>query len=345
MRESPYRGLPEAAFWKRAVTGRRPSELQDLYQKKFEIVAGDRIATAGSCFAQHISRELRLGGYNVLDLEPAAVTVPSDVAQSAGYGVYSCRYGNIYYVAQLRQLFREAMGLEKPELPVWVSGSRFYDAQRPAVEPSGLASPDEVLLHREHHLGRVREMIQTMSVMVFTLGLTEAWIHTSSGTVYPTAPGTVAGDFDPRAFSFRNFDYPQILSDFEDVIRLVDEINPGVRDLLTVSPVALAATATGGHVLPATIYSKSVLRAVAGRLSELYPHVAYFPSYEIITGQASGNAFYDASGREVTSEGVQTVMRHFSQHHPSLTRVLDPDEPADEAGIQCEEALLEGFAQ
>ena len=40
-------------------------------------------------------------------------------------------------------------------------------------------------------------------------------------------------------------------------------MNPKARLVLTVSPVPLAATASGSHVLPATIYSKSVLRAAA----------------------------------------------------------------------------------
>ena len=201
------------------------------------------------------------------------------------------------------------------------------------------------MLHRNYHLARVREMVRSMTVFVFTLGLTEAWVHTQTGTVYPTAPGTVAGDYDADVYSFRNYDYPQVVADFLDVMRMVEEINPGVRYILTVSPVPLAATASNSHVLPATTYSKSVLRAAAGRLADDFPNVAYFPSYEIITSQASKGAFYDDAGRTVTSEGVQTVMRQFSQHHPSLLNEAADAIAFDDAGIQCEEALLEGFAQ
>ncbi len=42
-------------------------------------------------------------------------------------------------------------------------------------------------------------------------------------------------------------------------------INPQPRFILTVSPVPLVATMSGSHVSPASIYSKSVLRAPAGR--------------------------------------------------------------------------------
>ncbi|WP_428660504.1 GSCFA domain-containing protein [Reyranella sp.] len=48
---------------------------------------------------------------------------------------------------------------------------------------------------------------------------------------------------------------------------------PGVRFLLTVSPVPLKASASQNHVLAATTYSKSVLRAVAGQLADTYDDV------------------------------------------------------------------------
>ena len=121
-------------------------------------------------------------------------------------------------------------------------------------------------------------MAQT-GLVVFTLGLTETWAHTGSGTVYPTAPGTIAGQIDPDVHSFVNFRAAEIRRDFEAVREVFRAANPDVKFLLTVSPVPLTATASGGHVLPATIYSKSILRTVAGELSEDFDDVDYFPSY------------------------------------------------------------------
>ena len=47
---------------------------------------------------------------------------------------------------------------------------------------------------------------------------------------------------------------------------LLRDYNENMRFILTVSPVPLVATAGSEHVLAATLYSKSVLRAVAGFL-------------------------------------------------------------------------------
>ncbi|NVM94849.1 GSCFA domain-containing protein [Arthrobacter wenxiniae] len=349
IRRSPYRGRPSRNFWKQAVTGVAPSEFRELYTKKFEIASDDGIATAGSCFAQHIARHLRSNGYKVLDTEPAPPWMLESSAKSFGFGTYSARFGNIYYVRQFLQLVQEALGLHTPADAVWEKDGRFYDAMRPAIEPGGLDSAELVRRHREQHLERVRGLISTSNVLVFTMGLTEGWIHTASGTVYPTAPGTIAGDFDPERFHFHNFTYGEVYADFIELRRLLQEESPRLKFILTVSPVSLAATAEEHHVLPATVYSKSVLRAVAGALAADLPDVDYFPSYEVITGAPAGNSFLDETLRNVTPAGVATVMRYFFAEHPAQVTSGPPASgvpaaPSQEA-IMCEEALLEAFGE
>jgi hypothetical protein len=106
---TPYRDLPKSRFWKTGVTEESPWLLGDIYRKKFSISASDMIATAGSCFAQHITRALRLHGYQLIDCEPAPARLPQKLHITYGYSMYSSRYGNIYTVKQLRQLAEEAL--------------------------------------------------------------------------------------------------------------------------------------------------------------------------------------------------------------------------------------------
>ena len=167
-------------------------------------------------------------------------------------------------------------------------------------------------------------MFREADVFVFTFGLTEAWIHRASGTVYPTAPGTIAGDFDPATFAFHNFDALEVLADFEAFRAALQAINPGVRFLVTVSPVPLTATATGEHVEVATCYSKAVLRAACGMLVARHPDIDYFPSFEIITSQNARGAYYEPNGRSVSSAGVETAMGFFLRAHGSPTRRSRP---------------------
>jgi len=87
-----------------------------------------------------------------------------------------------------------------------------------------------------------------------------------------------------------------------------------VRVILTVSPVPLIATAEDKHVLVSNTYSKSALRVVADEVSRARDDVAYFPSYEIITGPPTASRYYAADLRSVLDVGVAHVMSIFSKH-------------------------------
>ena len=315
---SPYAGLPRRQFWRSGVMESSPIDPRGYYSKKFEIAESDNIVTAGSCFAQHISRQLRSRGYNVLDVERAPKSLPEPDRSNYGYGLYSARYGNIYTVRQLRQLLEEASGLRVSPDPVWEARGRFYDSARPSVEPDGLDSMDEVLLHRKYHLERVRQLFSECDLLVFTLGLTETWRLTSTDWVFPTAPGTIAGQWDEGKYEFHNFSTSEILQDFSVVQALIQGLRGAGRPtkyLLTVSPVPLTASYVPQHVLVSTSYSKSVLRAVAGELALQSDDIDYFPSFEIISNPWTRGVFYEANCRSVTPAGVSTVMKAFFAEH------------------------------
>lgn len=347
---SPYSALPPRAFWSRGVAGPQWDQMPSLYKKKFSVGADCRIATAGSCFAQHVSRYLRQSGYNVIDVEPPPPGLSPNCAREFGYTLYSARYGNIYTVRHLRDLVASALGAGAPPSQVWIRDGRYYDAMRPTVEPRGLQSVEEVSAHREQHLERVRRLIFDMDLLVFTFGLTEAWTDCETGAVFPTCPGVVAGEFDPRKHEFKNFGYQEVLDDFLAVRELVAEarrregVLQPVRYLLTVSPVPLIATASGDHVLTATMYSKAVLRAVAGHLASTFSDIDYFPSFEIVTAPWSGRAMYGANQRDVTADAVGTVMGYFFREHGNHVRdAASADNVADET-VHCDEAIMEALA-
>src|SRR5215472_6906703 len=136
-----------------------------------------------------------------------------------------------------------------PANAVWEKDGHFFDALRPSVEPEGFERPEQVLRHRQYHLHRVRQVFASVDLFIFTFGLTESWIDKKTGTVYPTAPGTLAGRFDPEIFTFKNFSFGETYECFIAFRELLRERNPNIKFLLTVSPVSLTATASGQHVL------------------------------------------------------------------------------------------------
>jgi len=354
---NPFETLPASAFWKTGVKGQNWASIEQLYTRKFPIETTTRIMTAGSCFAQHIGKRLKASGFTVLDTELPPQGLSGAAAQKFGYQLYSARYGNIYTIRQFLQLLQEAHGRWTPGEVVWPKGSLYTDALRPNVEPEGLESPEAVLAHRASHLKRVRRAVARAELVVFTFGLTEAWLHRASGTVFPIVPGTSAGGvFDAENYVFHNFTSAEVQRDFIAVRAFFRRRNPNCRFLVTVSPVPLTATASGRHVLSATVKSKAILRAVAGQLEERFEDVDYFPSFELIFSPFSRECFYDLENlREVRPDAVDMVMKTFLRAHaaalqPGAEPIVTPQtKPAGKSAAQsdgevvCEEILLEAF--
>lgn len=254
------------------------------------------------------------------------------MAKEYNYGVFSFRTGNIYTAAALKQWVFWALGKEASPEEVWEKDGRFYDPFRPAIEPNGFASAEEMLKSRQTTLEAIRRAVTDCRRFVFTLGLTEGWVNKEHGFTYAMCPGTLAGEFNPDLHAFTNFEYREIQTDLAAALRAMREVNPTIRVLLTVSPVPLTATASGEHVLTATTYSKSVLRAVAGEVSNKYSFVDYFPSYEIITAPAFRGMFYEPNMRSVHPDGVAFVMSSFFECLHS-SGMADTSEPVREVAI------------
>ena len=349
----PYSSQPRSAFW-RTCRGSEDFLSQDLFRPEHLLQTGDRIATAGSCFAQNIGAYIRQSSLEFVDTEPAPHGLAPETAKGFGYGLFSARYGNIYTSRQLRQLLSDCVTGDVHEAAIWKQDGRFFDGLRPGTEPEGYTDVSELKAHRRDHLFRVREIFEQADVFVFTLGLTEVWQDRASGVVFPSAPGVVAGHYDTNQHACINLNYNDVLEDMKFVLELMREFSSDIRVLLTVSPVPLTATAGQDHVLAATTYSKSLLRAVAGELATTCPGVEYFPSYEMITAAPFAATSYETNLRSVRRSAVDRVMSVFfgaydgidkpDMTKPAAIAPMDVNEMDDADALICEELLLDVFA-
>jgi len=311
----PYKNFPDSSFWRRSMTSGPASEIDPVTEVPFTFGPKSKVATAGSCFAQHITRYLRKNGFQDYVTEAAHPLMNKGIASKFNYGTFTARYGNVYTARNLLQLHQRAYGHLKPEEDVWKVGERQYlDPFRPQIQPGGFISVAELHSDQEIHFAAVRRAFEELDVFIFTLGLTECWYSTRDGAVFPTCPGVCGGTFDPSRHRFKNFGVGETIADMSSFITLLRERNPSARVILTVSPVPLIATAEPQHVLVSSTYSKSVLRVAAEELTKQFRDVAYFPSYEIITGGLSRGAYFGPDLRLVTEAGVSHVMRIFLQH-------------------------------
>ncbi|MDQ6926973.1 MAG: GSCFA domain-containing protein, partial [Candidatus Eremiobacteraeota bacterium] len=313
--DSPYANLPSSQFWRRAVERVPAASVDPVGTPPFAIDRRVRIATAGSCFAQNMSCVLVRHGYDYFVAEPAPPELSADAARDAGYGVFSTRCGNVYTARQLLQLFDRAYGTFVPREPAWLRpDGRHADPFRPQIEPAGFATGADVLESRERHLAAVRTMFERLDVLIFTLGLTEAWRSTADGAVFPLAPGVVAGCMDFARYEFVNFTASEVRADLEAFLARLERVNATARVVLTVSPQPPIATYEPRHVLVSSTYTKAALRVACDEVERTHPAVWYFPGYELVAGGFNRGAYFEDDLRTVTAEGIDHVMRLFFEH-------------------------------
>jgi hypothetical protein len=217
------------------------------------------------------------------------------------------------------------------------------------IQSEGFATAEDLRADRDAHLGAVQTLFEACDVFIFTLGLTEGWKSLSDGAVVPLAPGVVAEAPAGETFAFHNFSVEEMFDDLALFFTLLRKVNPTVRVVLTVSPVALIATYEPRHVLVANAYSKAALRVVADMAHRAFDFVDYFPSYELITGPHTKGEYLTEDLREVTPEGVDHVMRSFARHY--LDKTLDRSSVATDRytvraeDIRYQRALIESVSQ
>ncbi len=86
--DHPYRTQPAKAFWMQTIAPFEWPDVSDWYSPRYAL-GGAKIATAGSCFAQHIGRNLRAQGFGYMDMESAPKALPEALHKDYSYGLYS----------------------------------------------------------------------------------------------------------------------------------------------------------------------------------------------------------------------------------------------------------------
>ena len=245
----PYSNQQDYAFWRRSISRVAAPDVDPVVRPKFTISRTDKVATAGSCFAQHIARRLAASGFHYFVTETAPPMATPHQGVMFNYGTYSARYGNIYTTRQLIQLLKRAYGEWSPADDAWVSpDGKIIDPYRPEIQPDGFVSVSELHDDRKQHFAAIRRIVEDSDVFVFTLGLTEVWLN-NDGAAYPVAPGVAGGEFDPSRHTFLNMNVMEVLADLQEAIAFARARNPRLRFVLTVSPVPLVATAEDRSVL------------------------------------------------------------------------------------------------
>jgi tetratricopeptide (TPR) repeat protein len=155
--------------------------------------------------------------------------------------------------------------------------------------------------------------------VIYTLGVAPAFFERATGEFVPHQ----AEDFRQFRFladhEYRTSTVEQNVANLRAIHELLQRVRPGVRLVLTVSPVPLGATFEMASGVVAACVSKSVLRAAAHEfLKGAGAEVSYWPSYEMVRwiGGHTGGAFGgdDGSNHHVTDALVTDIVELFVEY-------------------------------
>lgn len=328
--KNPYKDGKASRFWSTAIKDPLTKNVNfDLDNLRSVINDDAIICSAGSCFAQHIGKNLIDRNYKYL------------LSSFCGGRTESFGLGNIYTTRQLRQWLEFCLDNRtwSDETYFQSENCEVFDYLIPHLPP---VNSTVELKKRRYDIAR--EFITNFkkaNIFIFTCGLTEQW-QTKLNEAIAAAPGTLVGKFDPVKHQLTNLDVSQILLDLKKIETMISEINSKITFIYTVSPVPLTATATTENVLTANNFSKAKLRAAVGEHVLQSSKAMYFPSYEIITYNLFGDWRFHENLRTISDMGVNLVMRHaFDEHCSDKGAIPTKTGIASNSDIHCEEQKLE----
>jgi hypothetical protein len=251
----------------------------------FQLEPGDSIFTIGSCFARNVEQALAERGFHI----PMQEVFRRPEFAKMDRGVINnyatpCIYNEIAWAFGEKRFDGENLIAE-------IVPGKFADLN---LAPTLRPETREIVDSRRRAIAEAYRSSAGCRVIIITLGLSEVWFDTVSGTYINVSPrpGMVRAEPDRFRLHVLNFD-----ETYDFLARAVSLLSRHGRSdqqiIITVSPVPLGATHRNQDVIVANMYSKSVLRAAAEALVAGNPRMTYFPSYESFALSDRKLAFMD----------------------------------------------------
>ena len=231
----------------------------ELPKEETEIRHSDRIMLFGSCFAENIGNLLLANKFRC-DVNPFGIlynplSVAEAIRQTLSYKTYN-----------EADLFCDRAGWHSFMHHGSFSGN----------------SAEECLLRINERLGRAAAELPQTDWLMITWGT--AWVYSLKEN------GKVVGNCHKqpdKLFTRRLLSVEEIVVEYFDLLKMLQELNPNLKVLFTVSPVRHAKDGMHGNQI-----SKSTLLLAIDTLQHHYPMCHYFPSYEIMMDELRDYRFY-----------------------------------------------------
>jgi hypothetical protein len=213
---------------------------------------------------------------------------------------------------------------------------------------SGLSSSrkDELQHNLSNTIDLTHRFLKESSWLLITYGTAWVYERVDNGEIVANCHKQPADLFRKKLLS-----HDQITTSFTSLYERLKAFNPGLRIILTVSPVR--------HIkdtLPLNSVSKSILRLACHSILEKFPDIDYFPAYEILLDDLRDYRFYKRDMIHPTEEAEDYIweqfvtryfdntFRQFLEKWQTIQRAL-AHKPFHAASIQHQKFLRETIAR
>jgi GSCFA family len=270
-------------------------------EASFKIPPGAKIFTVGSCFARNIEQHLAQHHFDV----------PSHRYFGASHVIN--KYNPYAILQEFRGAFFPNERIPTEQRLFEVESGDWIDLHLHFANPL----PRERIVAHTEQCHKLFLEVMDSPYFIITLGLIEVWYDRECdcylneplnfGRLYRA--NKKLQDYFAERFVFQVLNYQETYDATYRIFALLREHGtPGLKVILTVSPVPLSGTFTGRDVLMPNMYSKSVLRAVAEEIRGQFDFIDYFPSYESVMLSPRQTA-WEEDGVHVTDAAVAFNVR------------------------------------
>lgn len=262
-----------------------------------ELRHGDKLLLIGSCFADNMGAKLSQSGFDCLQNPFGTLYNPCSIAKALGMALDGRTIG-----PESAEVF-ESGG----QWHSWMHHSRFSAATR-----------DELTGGMNESLRATAAQLGEASHIIVTLGSAYVYRLKATGEVVANCHKQSEKLFDRSRLSVE-----AIVEEWDKLVGRLVELNPGVRLILTVSPIRHKRDGLHANQL-----SKSTLLLAADRLCESHPKTCqYFPSYEIVMDELRDYRFYADDMVHPSTMAVDYIWEKFAETYMS--------KPTQEIAAEC----------
>lgn len=254
----------------------------NVAKPNFQIEYKTPIVTIGSCFSDNIGQQLTRHQFKILQNPFGVLYNPSSIA--------SC----------LKEVINEKQIMES-ELTYF---NQMYHYMMRHGQFSANSSYN-CLQNINNNLVESSLFLKNASLLIITWGT--AWVYR-----YKENNQIVANchKLPARFFNRERLSISQIISDWNQLLEMLWEINPSIHILMTISPIR--HWKDGAHE---NQVSKSILFAALDELQQTYPtKISYFPAYEIMMDELRDYRFYADDLLHPSSLAIKLIWQRFTDY-------------------------------